>query len=244
MQQYLISQHYRHPLFGEVAIRVCPTSRRFSARWKGQMLTVNIPPRTTLASFQEILDQWTPELLAKRPRTRYTDGQTLTFPDFTILIRTSPRVEPQYINSKHLSTADSSFAIEVGPGVDFSNPSLEKHIAQHIRRIATFMASGTLPALADAEFRRLNITPPPRVTISHGLQRLGFCSPTQRRIALSLAVMFLSDELRRYIICHEIAHLTHPNHSAAFHALVDTYTDGREADLERQLRAFPWPIPR
>ena len=22
------------------------------------------------------------------------------------------------------------------------------------------------------------------------------------------------------------------------------YTDGREADLERQLRAFPWPIPR
>ena len=89
----------------------------------------------------------------------------------------------------------------------------------------------------------LNIKPSSFVA-SNGFRRLGTCNVSTKQIRLSYALLFLPEHLVRYIICHELAHLTHPNHSAAFHALVDTYTDGREADLERQLRAFPWPIPR
>ena len=32
------------------------------------------------------------------------------------------------------------------------------------------------------------------------------------------------------------------NHSAAFHALCNTYLGGREKQLEAQLKHFPWPI--
>jgi hypothetical protein len=32
------------------------------------------------------------------------------------------------------------------------------------------------------------------------------------------------------------------NHSQEFHALVNQYTDGKERELERQLRQFRFPI--
>jgi predicted metal-dependent hydrolase len=34
------------------------------------------------------------------------------------------------------------------------------------------------------------------------------------------------------------------NHSPRFHALVDSYTGGREAAFERELRDFAWPMPK
>jgi predicted metal-dependent hydrolase len=54
--------------------------------------------------------------------------------------------------------------------------------------------------------------------------------------------MFLPEHLIRYIICHELAHLTHMNHSPEFHALCNQYCDGQEKQLEQQLRQFRFPI--
>lgn len=241
MTKYLISQHYKHPVLGEVAIRVCPTSSRFSARWKGRTLSVNIPAHTTREAFQKVMDGWQDELLAKKPVARYHDGQLLEFHDFSIILRSSRFVEPGMVTSRHLDMYE--FAVELGPGVEFTDLSVERLVVKHICHIAYFMAKTNLIIMAENEYNRLRITPMPTVTISHGLQRLGFCTPSGR-IALSLALMFLPPELRRLIICHEAAHLTHMNHSAQFHELLNNYVDGREAALEAQLHAFAWPIPR
>ena len=56
--------------------------------------------------------------------------------------------------------------------------------------------------------------------------------------------MYMPDELRRYVICHELAHLTYHNHSKAFHALADRYLDGRERELDARLKAFRLPLVR
>jgi predicted metal-dependent hydrolase len=54
--------------------------------------------------------------------------------------------------------------------------------------------------------------------------------------------MLLPEHLVRYIILHEYAHLTHMDHSPAFHALVNQYTGGKEKELEKELKQFVWPI--
>jgi hypothetical protein len=56
--------------------------------------------------------------------------------------------------------------------------------------------------------------------------------------------VFLPQELRDLIILHELAHLSEMNHSPRFHALLDTYLDGREALLRNLLRNYAWPILR
>ncbi|MBR5030335.1 MAG: M48 family metallopeptidase, partial [Muribaculaceae bacterium] len=84
---------------------------------------------------------------------------------------------------------------------------------------------------------------PERFEIGRGLRKLGHCTP-KRVIQLSGNLIFLPTDLIEYIVCHELAHLTHMNHSPQFHALVDKYLMGREKALERKLRAFQWPVIR
>ena len=49
-------------------------------------------------------------------------------------------------------------------------------------------------------------------------------------------------DLRRFVVCHELAHLSEMNHSAAFHRLCDSYLGGREAELNRAVKAFRFPV--
>jgi len=73
------------------------------------------------------------------------------------------------------------------------------------------------------------------------MRKLGHCT-SRNVIQLSRNLMFMPEELVRYIICHELAHITHKNHSPQFHALCDKYCSGKEKALERQLRQFRFPI--
>ena len=77
--------------------------------------------------------------------------------------------------------------------------------------------------------------------VGRGMRKLGHCT-TKKVIQLSRNLMFYPEALVRYVICHELAHLTHMNHSPQFHALCNQYCDGQEKALEKQLRQFHFPI--
>jgi predicted metal-dependent hydrolase len=53
--------------------------------------------------------------------------------------------------------------------------------------------------------------------------------------------MLLPDELREFIILHELCHTQHHNHSTAFHALLNTLVGGKEKALNRELKAYHIP---
>lgn len=76
--------------------------------------------------------------------------------------------------------------------------------------------------------------------ISSARTRWGSCSGKDV-ISISLYVMLLPDHLREFIILHELCHTRHHNHSAAFHALLDTLCEGKEKALNRELKAYKIP---
>lgn len=76
--------------------------------------------------------------------------------------------------------------------------------------------------------------------ISSAHTRWGSCSG-KNGISLSLFLMLLPEHLREFIILHELCHTQHHNHSAAFHALLNTLVGGKEKALNRELKAYHIP---
>lgn len=74
-----------------------------------------------------------------------------------------------------------------------------------------------------------------RVTIRASRSKWASCS-ARNDLSLSLYMMLLPEHLRDFVIVHELCHTVHKNHSAAFHALVDSLVGGREKELTRELR--------
>lgn len=72
--------------------------------------------------------------------------------------------------------------------------------------------------------------------LSHAATRWGSCS-SNRTISLNIGLMQVPEPLRDYVILHELAHLNHLDHSAAFWAEVATH-DPRYKEHRQKLKKF------
>ena len=75
-----------------------------------------------------------------------------------------------------------------------------------------------------------------RCRLSHANTRWGSCS-SSGTISLNIGLMQVPEPLRDYVILHELAHLHHMDHSAAFWAEVAQH-DPRYKDHRRKLKSF------
>ena len=75
-----------------------------------------------------------------------------------------------------------------------------------------------------------------RVFIKHNVSNWGSCS-SKGNINLNLNLMRLPQELRDYVILHELCHLRHMNHGPEFHALLESVCPGHR-ELSRQLKDY------
>lgn len=75
-----------------------------------------------------------------------------------------------------------------------------------------------------------------RCRLSHAATRWGSCS-TSGTISLNIGLMQVPETLRDYVIIHELAHLNHMDHSAAFWAEVGSH-DPHYKEHRKKLKAF------
>ena len=107
-------------------------------------------------------------------------------------------------------------------------------------------AKGELPARLEYQCRRINEMFPSlsvhynKVFIKNNRSNWGSCS-VKGNINLNMHLVNLPEELRDFVIIHELCHLVHRNHGAEFHKLVDVVCGGKEKEYSKQLRKYKLP---
>lgn len=225
--------------FGKVFISVRSNMRNITMRWKAGSLFMNVPPGTSREYLEKVLDEKREKLRQNKTKGElsYHIGQEIECYGFKIVIGEQTKIHDRIIFSNN----DNIMTVSVPRDIDLTSHSSKEWISKALKMVAQNEAIRLLP-LAQKVTTRLEVAPK-RFEIGRGLRKLGHCTP-ESVIQLSANLVFLPEDLIEYIVCHELAHLTHMNHSPQFHALVNQYVNGHEKTLEQKLKAFRWPVIR
>lgn len=116
-----------------------------------------------------------------------------------------------------------------------NTPTLTREEIERLRREARRVLPPMVERLAREHGFKYSAL---RISSAH--TRWGSCSG-RNSISLSLYIMTLPEHLHEFIILHELCHTRHHNHSAAFHALLDSCVCGKEKLLNKELRSYHIP---
>ena len=215
---------------------VSSQARRVSARWRGGELRVVTPAGKDLDDVVRWLLSIREKILSKRPSVTFYEGQVMEFDGFRVTIkRQSLHPSKLTLTGEHLSPV-----ISVGSALDLDNDEVKALISRLMCVAAKAIAPTILLPYAARVAESLGVRPR-GWKVSTGHRTLGTCN-RDGVVSLSAVLVFLPPDLREYIVCHELAHLSEMNHSPGIHALCDSYLGGRERELERKLKKFKWPI--
>ena len=188
-----------------LALRIDPVARQ---------VIVTIPPSVSLRraeAFLDAHDDWARTHLAALPSPpSLMPGSRIWFDNrFVTLAHTPEHAQTARLNETHLSLN--------GPLPRFGNRAVLflKHQAGLI-----------LPAELAHEATRMACTVT-RFACSAARTRWGSCTK-QGRIMLNWRLIMMPEAVRRYVMVHELAHLTHFDHSRAFWAMVDRHHPARK----------------
>ncbi len=188
-------------------------------------LTVNAPVSMSVARIEALvreseswvlrkIDEWRSR---RAPAVAWTDGARVPFLGGGLALRLSRGARAQ------AARADAVLHVTVRP----EDPeSVRRAVVAWYKRAALDYLGGRVAALSASAGLA-----PPTVMLSSALGRWGSCN-TRREVRLAWRLVKAPVELVDYVICHELAHLRHMNHSRAFWAEVE-----RQCPGYRELRA-------
>jgi predicted metal-dependent hydrolase len=133
-------------------------------------------------------------------------------------------------SSVHASVVDGVIKVRAPAGID--PDELDRHVTELVARLERkHRAAGVdLEARAAQLARRYRLPQPSAVTWAEQRSRWGSCSPWKGHIRISNRLAAWPPWVLDYVLVHELAHLVHPDHSPAFHALVARYPLAERAE--------------
>lgn len=227
-----------HQSLGEVMVTLNPRATRISGRWKLGKVHITAPSSVSKVRLEQAIDSIAQKLIDRKTIFSYSENQVISSEDITFaIVRQNFRPD-----SIIISPALPVTKIQIGEKIDIKSQTATVAISKALTN-AAFRFAPTL-LLPRAKELALSVGKSPAAwKIGKGVRTLGTCN-SQKVITLSSTLVFMPQELRDYIVFHELAHLTEMNHSSAFHRLCNSYCSGKEALLRAKLRAFNYPILR
>lgn len=241
MEKSVVSQKFMHHVLGKVQIIVRSNAVRCTARRKGDILYVTIPPGMSSDSLMSVLDKMTPAIQADDSRRpHYYVGWQCVVDDVVYSVQRGTKPGMLHFDYKSDPKRPTFYLPPSVP--DSGSDWADKTIVEMLNDYAKNSILDILD-LAYKMISQLNVNPL-FVDISYGHSVLGRCS-ADGRVLLSYMLVFYPRHLQRYIIAHEYAHLRHLNHSPDFYRLLDKYMDGHGDEYREMLRNYrpPYRIP-
>lgn len=231
--------------FGDIQVGYRANMRRITARWKDGILTINSPYGVSEASILSFIDNYREQLRELRRKTplkksapiKYSIGQRIPCFRNEVLITTID-YRPNFTGYKR--DKDGNLIVFISADDNIDSEVKQNAVSGALKELMKRTAPHVLIPYAWEIAKEKGVSPKEFV-IGRGARKLGHCT-ADKVIQLSFMLMFMPEDLVRYIICHELAHLTVMNHSPLFHALCNTYCKGKEKALERKLKGFKFPL--
>lgn len=145
------------------------------------------------------------------------------------------RYRPAAVGRVSATISDCEIVVTHPASADYRSEEVAAVTRRAIIEALRSEAKALLPARVAELSRRTGLTCR-SVTVRATVSKWGSCSG-RNDLSLSLYLMLLPDELIDFVLLHELCHTVHHNHSAQFHALLDTLLGGREKELSRALRS-------
>ncbi len=179
-------------------------------------LALSAPPRAPLSLIEEFLERSAPFI--KRARARWQAKGAASAPlcgaagERFLLLGSEVTVV-------HQAGKKNACAL-VGDRLLLTLRDPEDRAAR-LRVLWRFFRETARSALTAELLRLLPLFPvreevTPALSFRAMTSKWGVCRPRENRITLNIYLIFLPPPLVEYVICHELAHLWHADHSAAF----------------------------
>ena len=123
------------------------------------------------------------------------------------------------LSEAQLRSAPGAVSLRLPPGLNYGlrerQEWLNRCVVEELRRQCRLVLAPRVQAWAKRGGVSFN-----RLTFKDVSSRWGSCS-SLRNVNFNVWLLLLDEPLVDYVVCHELAHLTHLNHSAHFYAEVD-----------------------
>lgn len=230
----LVSRDLHRLALGERAVDYVLVRRRgrrgVGLRVDENGLTVSAPSTMPLVRIEALVresERWVlrkvEEWRARQvPPVRWHDGAELPFLGEALVLRLHAAARP-------VAEREGGELLVKAPA-QAGESAIRLAVVGWYRRVALPFLSERVASLAE----RAAIAPP-RVFVSSAMARWGSCN-SRREVRLAWRLVKAPPPLIDYVVCHELAHLRHMNHSRAFWAEVERQCPEYRA-LRRQLFA-------
>ncbi|MCD8302407.1 MAG: M48 family metallopeptidase [Prevotellaceae bacterium] len=227
--------------FGRIRLRHNKRARHFIFRFDEAGLVVTTPTMSDIKRMREALASLRPKLRTMFVRALEKKREHVITPDLLInedLCRLEwVKVEGGELNVTRIGR---TLVIAYPESTDFDDDNVQKwltgRIENHLMRVGKIHLPPRLRELARKA--RINIS---NVSVRRSHSRWGSCN-AKAGISLSAFLVLLPPHLRDFVMLHELCHTREMNHGPRFHAMLNTLTNNKEEQLNKELRSYTTSI--
>lgn len=230
-----MAEEYIHPELGVIRLQRRVGCRRISISvGRGGRIMVTRPWYVSKRAALEFVNQKKEWIVAARQRViKSAQSPTLTTGYHTRAH--TLRIKSGGARNNYAITADEivvTFMSNIDPTSEIGQQMIRTAVIETLRAEAHAVLPPMVERLAAQYGFSYN-----GLTIKNIHSKWGSCSATNH-LNFSLYLMLLPGELIEFVVLHELCHTVHKNHSARFHALLNSIVGGNEQSLNRKLRQY------